>query len=64
MSRCRYLGPSQQCPPPCRCGTGEMAGYVLEGHDPAMAARRLLHLRPTVRGLAVPGMPLVAERRG
>ncbi len=40
------------------CHTGEMAGYVLEGHVPAMAARRLLNLRPTVRGLAVPGMPM------
>jgi hypothetical protein len=39
------------------CHTAEVAGYVLEGHVPASAIRRLLRERPTATGLAVPGMP-------
>jgi hypothetical protein len=39
------------------CHTGEVDGYVLEGHVPAAAVRRLLEKRPTAIGLAVPGMP-------
>lgn len=39
------------------CHTGEIADYVIEGHVPAMAIRRLLETRPKAFGLAVPGMP-------
>jgi hypothetical protein len=39
------------------CHTAEVAGYVLEGHVPAAAVRRLLEKRPNAVGLAVPGMP-------
>ncbi len=40
------------------CHTAEVDGYVLEGHVPAVAVRRLLEQRPTAIGLAVPGMPV------
>src|SRR5258708_6522126 len=40
------------------CHTAEIDGYVLEGHVPAVAVRRLLEKRPTAIGLAVPGMPV------
>ena len=39
------------------CHTAEVDGYVLEGHVPAVAVRRLLGERPTAIGLSVPGMP-------
>src|SRR6266702_4673158 len=39
------------------CHTAEVGGYVLEGHVPAVAVRRLLENRPPATGLAVPGMP-------
>jgi len=39
------------------CHTAEVGGYVLEGHVPAVAVRRLLEKRPAATGLAVPGMP-------
>jgi hypothetical protein len=39
------------------CHTAEVDGYVLEGHVPAVAVRRLLDRRPAATGLAVPGMP-------
>jgi hypothetical protein len=39
------------------CHTAEIDGYVLEGHVPAAAVRRLLEERPNSIGLAVPGMP-------
>lgn len=40
------------------CHTAEADGYVIEGHVPAAAVRRLLKERPNAVGLAVPGMPL------
>ena len=40
------------------CHTAETSGYVLEGHVPAPAVRRLLADRPKALGLAVPGMPV------
>ena len=40
------------------CHTASVGGYVLEGHVPAADAKRLLALRPTAIGLAVPGMPV------
>jgi hypothetical protein len=40
------------------CHTAEVDGYIIEGHVPAKAIRRLLAERPQLRGLAVPGMPV------
>lgn len=40
------------------CHTAEVAGYVVEGHVPAVAITRLLREKPEGRGLAVPGMPI------
>ena len=40
------------------CHTAEIAGYVVEGHVPASAVRRLLAERPKATGIAVPGMPV------
>jgi hypothetical protein len=40
------------------CHTAEIEGYVIEGHVPASAIRRLLAERPAAIGLAVPGMPV------
>ena len=40
------------------CHTAEVEAYVLEGHVPAIAIRRLLAERPQIKGLAVPGMPV------
>jgi hypothetical protein len=40
------------------CHTAEIGGYVVEGHVPAGAIRRLLSERPSARGISVPGMPI------
>lgn len=40
------------------CHTARLDGYVLEGHVPPEAVRRLLTERPSIIGLAVPGMPM------
>ena len=40
------------------CHTAEVAGYIVEGHVPAKAIRRLLAEKPQLRGLSVPGMPV------
>jgi len=40
------------------CHTAEVAGYVVEGHVPADALKRLLAEKPDALGLAVPGMPI------
>lgn len=39
------------------CHTAEVGGYVVEGHTPAAAIRKLLAEKPNAIGLAVPGMP-------
>lgn len=39
------------------CHTAEVDGYVVEGHVPAAAVKRLLAERPRAIGLAVKGMP-------
>lgn len=39
------------------CHTAKIDGYVIEGHVPAGAIRRLLAEKPRATGLAVPGMP-------
>jgi hypothetical protein len=40
------------------CHTAEIGGYVIEGHVPAEAIKRLLIERPKAIGLAVSGMPV------
>ena len=40
------------------CHTAEVGGYIIEGHVPASAIRRLLSEKPEALGLAVPGMPI------
>jgi hypothetical protein len=39
------------------CHTSAVGGYVVEGHVPASAIRRLLAERPDAKGLLLPGMP-------
>ena len=39
------------------CHTGQIEGYMIEGHVPPADIRRLLAERPDAVGLAVPGMP-------
>ena len=39
------------------CHTGDVEGYMIEGHVPTADIRRLLSERPDAVGLAVPGMP-------
>jgi len=39
------------------CHTAEIEGYIVEGHVPVAAIRKLLEERPTAAGVAVPGMP-------
>jgi hypothetical protein len=39
------------------CHTALVADYVVEGHVPADVIDRLLRERPSVLGVAVPGMP-------
>ncbi len=39
------------------CHTATVGGYVVEGHVPVEAVRRLLRERAKTRGIAVPGMP-------
>jgi hypothetical protein len=40
------------------CHTAQVAGYVIEGHVPAVALKRLIDEKPNAAGLAVPGMPI------
>ncbi len=40
------------------CHTAEIGGYVIEGHVPAEAVKRLLAERPKATGIAVAGMPI------
>lgn len=40
------------------CHTAEVGGYVIEGHVPAHAIKRLIAEKSAGRGLAVPGMPI------
>lgn len=40
------------------CHTAVVEGYVVEGHVPADVIDRLLRQRPSIVGLAVPGMPV------
>ncbi len=40
------------------CHTGQVAGYVIEGHVPAAAILALIASKEAATGLAVPGMPI------
>lgn len=40
------------------CHSLAIDGYVVEGHVPLNAVNRLLTERPSIRGIALPGMPL------
>jgi hypothetical protein len=40
------------------CHTAEVSGFAIEGHVPAADVKRLLRSRPSVAGIAAPGMPL------
>ena len=40
------------------CHTGEVEGYLIEGHVPAADIHRLLAERPKAKGLVLPGMPI------
>ncbi|ASY60038.1 DUF411 domain-containing protein [Sinorhizobium sp. CCBAU 05631] len=40
------------------CHTAVLDGYLIEGHVPLEAIRKLLAERPNIPGLAVPGMPV------
>jgi len=46
------------------CHTAEVGGYVVEGHVPAIAIKRMLEQRPDAAGIAVPGMPLGSPGMG
>ncbi len=39
------------------CHTTVMGEYYIEGHVPVEAIRRLLEERPSIDGIALPGMP-------
>ena len=39
------------------CHTAKVGGYVVEGHVPAADIQRMLKERPSIAGIAVPGMP-------
>ena len=39
------------------CHISEIGGYVVEGHMPIQAIRKLLAERPPIRGITLPGMP-------
>ena len=39
------------------CHTAQLGEYIIEGHVPAEDLKRLLEERPSVAGLAAPGMP-------
>ncbi len=40
------------------CHTAEVAGYVVEGHVPASAIKKLLDTKQVATGLSVPRMPI------
>lgn len=40
------------------CHTALVNGYVVEGHVPASAVKKMLAEKPAIVGIAVPGMPM------
>ena len=50
--------PSKDLPRSLRsCHGATLEGYNVEGHVPASVIQKLLRERPTIAGIAVPGMP-------
>jgi hypothetical protein len=39
------------------CHTAQVGGYVVEGHVPVSAIKKLLTERPNIKGISLPGMP-------
>jgi len=46
------------------CHTALVQGYVVEGHVPVGAIRKLLKEKPAIAGISVPGMPLNSPGMG
>jgi hypothetical protein len=46
------------------CHSTLVGGYVVEGHVPIDAVRRLLRERPQIRGISLPGMPMGSPGMG
>ncbi len=46
------------------CYTATVGGYLVEGHVPASAVKKMLAEKPAVRGLTIPGMPANAPGMG
>jgi hypothetical protein len=40
------------------CHTAKVGNYVVEGHVPASDIQRMLKEKPSIAGIAVPGMPM------
>ncbi len=46
------------------CHTAQVGGYIVEGHVPATAVKKMLAEKPALRGLTIPGMPANAPGMG
>ena len=46
------------------CHTALVEGYVVEGHVPVAAIRRLLKHKPAIVGISAPGMPMNSPGMG
>ena len=46
------------------CHTALVEGYVIEGHVPAAAIRKLLKDKPAIAGISAPGMPMNSPGMG
>jgi hypothetical protein len=46
------------------CHTALVGGYVVEGHVPVGAIRKLLKEKPTITGISAPGMPMNSPGMG
>src|SRR3989344_3592869 len=42
------------------CHTSEVGGYVVEGHIPGETIAKLVALKPDIKGIGMPGMPMGA----
>lgn len=50
---------NQRIPPNLSsCHTAIVDGYIVEGHVPVNAIRRMLKEKPSIKGITVPGMPI------
>src|SRR3970040_1122938 len=46
------------------CHTAHVHGYVIEGHVPVSAIRKLLKEKPAIPGISAPGMPMNSPGMG